>query len=187
MLLDKYSLTATKNGHVVLKGTRNPKDGLWDVSLTTFDIPSTQLNPPNTPTIERANVIIRKNQTTKELATYLHAACGSPAISTFLQAIKDSFLQSWPGIDLIKESDITPSIATAKGHLDQERKNLQSTQNSPATQSTSPTISLESSNPPAIDTPPPEDSPINPHNKSHECFFLIQLFDKKAYSDLAGR
>ena len=101
------------------------------MSLTTIKTkhsPKLSVNKaPTTPYIQKANVIIRKNQTTKELANYLHAACGSPTISTFLKAIKDGFLLSWPGIDLIKESDITPSLATAKGHLDQEQKNLQST------------------------------------------------------------
>ena len=190
VILDKYSLTATKNGQVVLTGTRNPQDGLWDVSLTTFNSNSTKSNTTNTSPktpIERANIIIRKNQTTKELATYLHATCGSPAISTLLNAIKEGILQSWPGIELIKESDINPSIATTKGHLDQERKNLQSTRTLQPTQAQSTTASPSSPTPPAMKPPAPEELPIGPRNQSHKCFSLIQTFAKKAYSDLAGR
>ena len=188
VLLDKHSLTATKNGNIVLRGTRNPHDGLWDVSLNTIKTkhsPKSSANKaPTAPSIQKANVIIRTNQTTKELANYLHAACGSSAISTFLKAIKDGFLLSWPGIDLIKESDITPSLTTAKGHLDQEQKNLQSTQQQP-TMLPTPASDATLSQPPEPPTAP--DPPIGPGQKIQECFSLIQPFDKKAYSNLAGR
>ena len=123
VILDKNKIIVKKDNKIALKGHHNPTDGLWDISLTTIQRPkSSRLSIfPSAPSTfqHRANVIIRKNQTTKELTNYLHAACGSPAISTSLQAIKDGFFHSWPGINLIKQSDITPSIATAKGHLDQ--------------------------------------------------------------------
>ena len=193
--LDKHSLTATKNGKVVLRGTRNPQDGLWDISLTTIHSPTSgQSSTTPTPVLystEKANVIIRKNRTTKELATYLHAACGSPAVSTFLNAIKKGFLLSWPGIELITESDLAPSLATAKGHLNQERKNLQSTKSSP------PSLLQHESVPPSnapsnalSDTPSADANnphPSTPPKKTQECFSVIHPFDKKAYSDLAGR
>ena len=131
---------------------------------------SSKNTAPTVPSKQQANVIIRKNQTTKELATYLHATCGSPAISTFLKAIKDGFLLSWPGIDLIKESDLETSLTTAKGHLDQEQKNLQSTCTSPAIDSTSTSNSTPSQPP---ETTPANKPLIGPQNKTQECFSLI--------------
>jgi hypothetical protein len=50
------------NQRVVLKGERNPLDGLWDINL------SAQHPQPS------ANAILRLDQTKVELAQYLHAA-----------------------------------------------------------------------------------------------------------------
>ena len=53
------------------------------------------------------------------------------SISTFIRAIKNNNYISWPGLtaDLISKH-LPKSLATAKGHLNQERQNLQSTQSS---------------------------------------------------------
>ena len=91
--LNKTSMKVYKDDKIVLTGTRNLTDGLWDVSLTTVQLPASTTSSPS-PKRQVANVIIQKNQTTKDLARYLHAACGSPPISTFLKAIKDGLLQS---------------------------------------------------------------------------------------------
>ena len=207
IFLDKHSMRVFKNNNLILTGLRNHTDGLWDVSVSTQTHPTTP-SAPSSAFNQAANVIIRKNQTTKQLAQYLHAACGSPPISTFLKAIKNGLLQSWPGIDLIKESDLLPSIATAKGHLDQERKNLQSTKPSSVNSSSQPSSTTSTasvaSNPAPIHHEPPTtaiaNQPTDPfhtsddHTLSHgpaeqtqECFAVINAFDKKAYSDLTGR
>ena len=74
------------------------------------------------------NIILRKDKTKQELAEYLHASCFSPVVTTFLKAIKNDQLQSWPGLttELVK-NHLPESMATALGHLNQERSNLQST------------------------------------------------------------
>ena len=49
--------------------------------------------------------------------------------STWIKAIKYEHFVTWPRIntsDVAKH--LTPTIATAKGHLDQKRKNINSTQ-----------------------------------------------------------
>ena len=63
-----------------------------------------------------------------ELAQFLHAAYFSPVHSTFRNAIKKRFLKIWPGpkTDLV-DKYLPPSIATAQGHITQERQHLQST------------------------------------------------------------
>jgi hypothetical protein len=40
--LDKKKLQVTKNNKLLLQGTRNPSDGLWDIPIT---IPPTRLQP----------------------------------------------------------------------------------------------------------------------------------------------
>ena len=100
---------------MILQGERNFEDGLWDVKLIQ-------------PTY-KINAIIRKDTTMYDLIHYLHACCFSPPISTFKKAIRKGNFLTWPGLQqdtkLLKYLETT--MATAKGHLDQERKHLQST------------------------------------------------------------
>ncbi len=63
-----------------------------------------------------------------ELINYLHACCFSPTKQTFIKAIQKGNLVTFPGLsEKAVKQFLTPSVATAKGHLDQERKNLQTT------------------------------------------------------------
>lgn len=76
----------------------------------------------------QANVILRKQTTKNNLATYLHACCLFPVISTFVSAIKKGHFNTWPGLTThLITKHLKKSIHTAKGHLRQEFKNLQST------------------------------------------------------------
>ena len=73
-------------------------------------------------------LIIRKDKTKHDLATFLVAACFNPVRSTLLSAIRNNHFTSWPGMDeKFMKKFITPSISSAKGHLNQERQGLQST------------------------------------------------------------
>ena len=117
---DKKSLKILKNNTLILQGNRNTNDGLWDIQL-----------PPkksNIPTTSCINAIVRKDITTQKLAQYLHGCAGSPSLGTFQHAIDRGNFISWPGIETIKFKKYIPNPeATAKGHLQQERKGLQST------------------------------------------------------------
>ena len=111
---------------LILTGHRNPADGLWDVNLS-----SLQPTPPATaatPAPNSIKIIMRFDKTKAELAMYYHACLGSSVVSTFIHAIKQGFLNTWPGltVELIK-NHLPPSIPTAKGHLRQESQRLQST------------------------------------------------------------
>ena len=58
---------------------------------------------------------------------YLHGCWFRPTPRTFLNSIENGNLLTWPGLNnqhLMKH--LPPIIVTALGHLDQERKNLQS-------------------------------------------------------------
>ena len=81
----------------------------------------------------KSNIIIKKKQTHMELIQYLHACCFSPVPSTFIKAIKKGFLKSFPGLTVeLVEKYLPTSIASAKGHITQERQHLQSTKDAPS-------------------------------------------------------
>jgi hypothetical protein len=121
-VLDKMKLKIYKNQECILQGTRNRTDGLWDISIDTTS------NPIQAPRPHQINAIIRKDTTKTQLVQYLYACCGSPVVSTWKKAIRNGNFLTWPGIDdLSIDLHLPKSIASAKGHLNQERKNLQST------------------------------------------------------------
>ena len=62
------------------------------------------------------------------MAQYLHNTAFSPTISTFQAAINKGHFATWPGTETLNfKKIIGTTIATEKGHLDQERKNLRTT------------------------------------------------------------
>ena len=74
------------------------------------------------------NAILQQDTKPADLVEFLHGCCGSPSKSTFIKAIKNKHLITWPGLTegLVKKH-LGPCLATAKGHIHQERQNLQST------------------------------------------------------------
>jgi hypothetical protein len=83
---------------------------------------------PTTSVPFAANAIIRKDMTKTVLAQYLYGCCGSLVLSTWQQGIRNGNFVTWPGIDSFSiDKHLPKSITSAKGHLNQERKNLQST------------------------------------------------------------
>ena len=77
---------------------------------------------------EHLNVILRKNEAHCHLANFLHRACFSPVISTFIKAINNNHFTTWPELTTkLIQRHLPNKIRTAKGHINQERKKLQST------------------------------------------------------------
>ena len=127
-VFDKKMLHVFKKGDVVLTGTRNSYDGLWDITITK-NTGRSEI-PPTTTEYKKptANVIIRADQTKTNLAEYLHKCAFSPTLSTLTKAISRGDLLTWPGVENLNfRKLIKNTLPTAKGHLDQERRNLQST------------------------------------------------------------
>ena len=92
-------------------------------------------NPNNKTSWAYYSFIIHKNKSKLELAQYLHACAGSPVISMFQKLINNGNFITWLGIDKINfHALIQSTLATSKGHLDQERKHLQSTKISSETE-----------------------------------------------------
>ena len=197
VVLSKKKLAAVKDNKIVLEGTRNKKDGLWDIPIykttlteSNYKAPKThsgmyhsqkkehEVNnavmtiprPPKprknrtagtyhmnllsatrydriieqqkklddrnaellrtaiTPKHHKIGVIIRKKQTHRDLAQYLHATCFSPVPSTWEKAIRNNHFCTWPGLttQLIKKN-LPLTEATIQGHQHRQRQKLQST------------------------------------------------------------
>ena len=74
------------------------------------------------------NYTIIRDKTQQDLAQYFHACLFPPSISTLTEAIQQRNLLSQPGIENLNFSKlIGTTIAIELGHLDQVRKNLNST------------------------------------------------------------
>ena len=124
-IFTKRLMLILHKGRVILTGTRNYSDGLWDVIGQ--DARSTQYKP-TTRQSNSINLLTARDKSSHELANFLHACAGSPTIRTFQDAINNNFLATWPGIDKLNMKYlITDHTNIALGHLDQERKNVQST------------------------------------------------------------
>ena len=128
--LTKSHLYVFKNNKIILTGYRNSNDGLWDVPLpqSIQQVPQQNITNRLPASNHHLNVIIRKSTTKRDLAQYYHACAFSPSSSTFIKAIRKGHFITWPGLtgSLISKF-LPPSIFTAKGHLNQEMKHLQST------------------------------------------------------------
>ena len=111
----------------ILQGRRSESTRLWHV--TSMCLPN--LPPVSIPTYFAASAI--STPKAADLVAFAHAALFSPAFSTFEKALADSFLINFPGLTLATLCQHPPhhSIAEIKGHLDQTRQILRSTQKFP--------------------------------------------------------
>ena len=73
-------------------------------------------------------------RTKADLVQYLHRCAFSPVVHTWTKAIGAGFFATWPGLtsELVRKH-LPKSLATAKGHLKQDRQNIRSTKLSVAT------------------------------------------------------
>ena len=79
------------------------------------------------------NVIMGKDKTKTDLVAYHHGSIFSLVQSTLVNTIKNKHFTSWPGLtSQLIVKNLPPILATAKGHLCQERQNIQSTKIGPS-------------------------------------------------------
>jgi hypothetical protein len=132
---------------VLLQGERDNRTGLWQLNLNPASpskAPSPSTNTANsTYEINFVNSANSVYELVKQgdIVKYLHQACGSPVKSTWLKAIEAGYFTTWPGLttDLVKKH-LPKSLASAKGHLRQERQGLRSTQTTTKPSSVNSTI-----------------------------------------------
>ena len=74
------------------------------------------------------NVIIRIQTLKTDLAAFFHGALFSPVKATLLKAINNNHFVGWPGLTKkLISRHLLDTVATAKGHQNQERQQLQTT------------------------------------------------------------
>ena len=94
--------------------------------------------PPN-PSFKHATPSFCQKQQQKYLAQFHHVSLGFPVKATLIDATNAGFLASFPGLTKkIIRKHLPKSETTCRGHMDQERKNLQLTKTK--TLSTAPPI-----------------------------------------------
>jgi hypothetical protein len=110
-------VTVSKHGKCVMYGSRDPRSRLWRVDLKKrFETIQVQYNHAH------------DNSNQKDLINYLHVTCFSPVKSTWITAIKNGNLTSWPGLtEHAVEKHLSKSTSTTKGHLNQQRQNARTT------------------------------------------------------------
>ena len=99
--------------------------------------------PPSSPFSNNIHTLSKKS----DIVQYLHQSAFSPVVLTWTAAITSWFFTAFPGLtsDLVRKQ-LPKSLATAKGHLRQDRQNVCSTR------TTSPTT--PNFNTPVMNTPP---------------------------------
>jgi hypothetical protein len=77
--------------------------------------------------LQQANIVYNL-PSTKQAIKWMHAICGYPVKSTWLKAIKAGNYMGWPMLTEHNVQKYYPkTIKTAKGHLNQTRKNVWTT------------------------------------------------------------
>jgi hypothetical protein len=134
------------------------------------------------PTVKLMNGIIKQDTPTSDLCAFHHAALFSPAPSTLQFAIKQGFLDSFPGLtQRAVKKYLPPSEATTKGHLDQEQQNIH------------PSKPKQNPQPPVVNDITTEDPVIlrdtdNPNNlRTNNVMCTMFELTKKSYFDLTGK
>ena len=113
VLFDDEAVHVIKNNTTIWKGWRDPINRLWRLPLK--------------PLQHEANNAYQSS-TISELLAFLHAAAYSPVKSTWMKAINKGFFNTWPGLNQQNvRKYLEKSIASEKGHMDEERAGTRST------------------------------------------------------------
>jgi len=110
---------------IMLRSDKDREEGLW-----TMPIPSISHNGRHRDIVQEEVKVhnIVRNQLDAPYVTFIHATYGSPAISTFINAVEKGYLDALPRLTprMIRQNP-PHTVATAKGHLDKRRMNYKST------------------------------------------------------------
>lgn len=119
-IFNKEQVRIVKDERTILQGYHGD-NGLWLLNLA-------EPNPQTLQHSETQHVAALVSTNIADQMEFLHAALFSPVVSTLTKAIKNGHLATWPGLTVENIRKYLPkSLATAKGHLDQTRKNTRST------------------------------------------------------------
>ena len=171
------TLTATSltivhdaTGTIVAHSTKDKSDRLW---------PAFQHNDTPLPSPVTANLLVR-HEINADFVAYFHATMGSPPDSSMERALRAGYFSNVDRITAKMFRDNQPnSVATAKGHLDQSRKGIQSTTKTRTARRGPP-----SSPPQALDVH--DDCDLGPEQAKDAIVFQVRQVNENS-SDLTGR
>jgi hypothetical protein len=158
------AFTATKvtviNGEsAILSGLRDKESSLRCVPLEP-DIPLETGR-------EHSAHNVYEQKSIQDTITYLHSCCFIPVPDTWLKAIQNGHFATWPSITVENVRKYLPkSDATSKGHMNQIRQNIRSTQ-------------------PAVEQPAPETDMVQ-EDKCNYIYYVV-MDTNQIYTDLMGR
>ena len=110
-----------------MRGGRDPLTKLFILGINENETKEKKLKP--SPIIEQfSENSVYECSSKQNLAIFLHQACFSPPISTWIEAIKKNFFATFPGLTVDLVNKYTPkSEHIVKGHTRQTFKNKIST------------------------------------------------------------
>jgi hypothetical protein len=172
-IFSKFNVKIIKDSQLIITGTRDDRNGLWNIPLA----PLPPVSPRPATTYELACSAISDNATKAELAAFLHGSIFSPLPSTLLRALQKRHFTHWPGFtEALIRKHLPKSLATSKGHLRSQQKNIRSTKLDP-----------EPMPPDTAEDVAPSQEPNN--TKTNEAFTMVldSTTFAKSYSDQTGR
>ena len=129
-IFDQERVYIVKEGEVIIHGFRHPVTKLYIVNMKEDKNPP-ELNIRTMTDLKAINEFgnnAYEIDSKKQLVIYYHKCCFSPVISTWVKAIKNGNFSSWPGLTArLVTKYLGKSLATQKGHLHQQHKNVWST------------------------------------------------------------
>jgi hypothetical protein len=170
---DKHNVFIKKGDELILQGERDAATGLWTANLGSA--------PVFTATQHVAMSGIAA-ETVGERIAFLHECAGAPVLSTFRAAVKAGYYTTWPELTAsrIDKKYLVEPAATIKGHLDQQRKNMQSTKPKAKPKSTKPFKF------PGTAESAGEQQPVAPEEQCNHVFLTCTEITGQIYSDQPG-
>ena len=160
---------ATYNGCTVVQQDRSSYDSLWHVTLPT-------VQPHACASAAQYHSIPSSSSTDESFVRFMHAAFGSPALSSFANAIRCKFIPSLPRLTSdILSANPPHTTPTALGHFDQTRQGQQSTKRFVSLFPDTEESTLETV------------SPIMDNSINNHAYIHVFVLTETMHSDLTGK
>ena len=174
VVFDQHHVTAFKANHLSISWNRDPKNGLCYIDLPpNLSPPRTRTVAPSRPPTVSTHIKAHSayGMTMQaDLVQFMHRAAFSPIASTWNQAIDAGYFATWTGLtSALVRKYLPKSLATSKGHMRQDRKNIRSKKTA-----LSPTTNL---------APDPVETQI----RSHRVFLKTTELTEKISMNQTGR
>ena len=164
-------------GKLIITAPKNKSAHLWNLPLP-IHLPT---QPTSTPSQAH---LAQRHDLDADYVQFSHACFGSPAVSTFLNAVRNNWLPGYPRLtaQMITANPPNP-VATAQGHLDRTRRSMRSTK---PTSTAAPTTIPTTSDPSSPDTDATSDSPYSEDEYQH-IFVKLLPMSTISHADITGR